>query len=356
MSMPSRDLFDDSTMSFGEHLEALRMHLWKAILGIAVCVIVALFQGHNIIAVMRAPIDAALREYGSEIELQEDVSEDFNFWEWLKEQFGWTELDPEQESTPQEELTDPETLKRVQVRLNAYELADQLHKTDPDHYLEPKENLIDRQLTLTLESPFFAELRGALEQMHRPVTLNVQEAFMTYLKVSMIAGLVLSSPWVFYQIWLFVAAGLYKHERKFVYIYGVLSLLLFLAGVVFCFNLVFPFVLKFLLGFNRLLKLEPQIRLSEWINFAILLPLMFGISFQLPLVMKFLQSISLFGVESYRDKRRMAILVIAALSMFLTPADPMSMILMMCPLIILYEFGILLCNFSSSPNPFADAV
>ena len=131
-----------------------------------------------------------------------------------------------------------------------------------------------------------------------------------------------------------------------------MSLTLFLGGVVFCFFAVFPFVLHFLLSFNAWLGVQPQIRLSEWISFAIILPLMFGISFQLPMVMLFLERISIFDAVTYRQKRRMAVLVIAILSMFLTPADPMSMLLMMFPLIVLYELGIILCAYSPVKSPF----
>jgi sec-independent protein translocase protein TatC len=168
----------------------------------------------------------------------------------------------------------------------------------------------------------------------------------------MIAGLVLASPWIFFQLWQFVAAGLYPHERKFVYAYGGISLFLFVAGAAFCFFLVFPFVLKFLLSFNFDIGVTPQIRLSEWISFAVLLPLMFGISFQLPLVMRFLTAISIFDADDYRQKRRLAILVIAAISMVLTPADPMSMLMMLVPLVGLYELGILLCEFKPAQSPF----
>lgn len=167
---------------------------------------------------------------------------------------------------------------------------------------------------------------------------------MTYLKVSLVAGLVFSSPWIFYQMWLFVAAGLYPHERKYVYVYGVMSLVLFLTGALFCFYCVFPFVLHFLLNFNKTLEIQPQIRLSEWISFAVMLPVMFGISFQLPLVMLFLERISIFSAAVYREQRRMAILVIAILSALLTPADPTSMVMMMVPLVFLYELGIRLCG------------
>jgi sec-independent protein translocase protein TatC len=120
----------------------------------------------------------------------------------------------------------------------------------------------------------------------------------------------------------------------------------------FCFFLVFPFVLDFLLKFNKMLQVVPQIRLSEWISFAVMLPLMFGLSFQLPLVMLFLERISIFEAADYREKRRIAVLVISIISMMMTPADPMSMIMMMIPLVLLYELGIWMCSVSAVKSPF----
>jgi sec-independent protein translocase protein TatC len=240
----------------------------------------------------------------------------------------------------------------IDVRLRVSRLAKLLHAANPQAYPAPAEEFEDRWVTLPLSAAEFREFRETVVNLRKPVTLNVQEAFVTYLKVAFISGLLLASPWVFYQLWLFVAAGLYPHEQKYVYVYLPMSLTLFLGGVVFCFFAVFPFVLHFLLSFNAWLGVQPQIRLSEWISFAIILPLMFGISFQLPMVMLFLERISIFDAVTYRQKRRMAVLVIAILSMFLTPADPMSMLLMMFPLIVLYELGIILCAYSPVKSPF----
>ena len=240
----------------------------------------------------------------------------------------------------------------IDVRIRASRLAELLHEANPQAYPAVSEEFKDRWVTLPLWAPEFREFRETSANVRKPVTLNVQEAFVTYLKVAFISGFLLASPWVFYQLWLFVAAGLYPHEQKYVYIYLPMSLVLFLGGAVFCFFAVFPFVLHFLLSFNAWLGVQPQIRLSEWISFAIILPLMFGISFQLPMVMLFLERISIFDAVTYRQKRRMAVLVIAILSMFLTPADPMSMLLMMLPLIVLYELGIILCAYSPVKSPF----
>ncbi len=239
----------------------------------------------------------------------------------------------------------------IVVKLKTADLKEKIRLIETSNANKNKE---DATITLQLSAPEFAQFRRTSEQVAKPITLNVQEAFLTYLKVALVSGFVMASPWVFYQVWLFVAAGLYPHEQKYVYVFLPVSLTLFIGGALFCFFLVFPFVLNFLLGFNAMIDVHPQIRLSEWISFAIMLPMMFGISFQLPLVMLFLERISIFEAAGYREKRRMAVLVIAILSMLLTPADPMSMVLMMVPLLILYELGIVMCRFSAAKSPFAE--
>ncbi len=349
MNKPSKDLFDDTPMTIGEHLDALRGYLFRALIGAAIAIIACLIFGESIIAIMRQPIDEALHGYGN---FEDDLAatEDLSFWEWFKSKIGFGDLP---ESKPDIEEVEEETTPVITVELSAHELLSALHAADPDQFPEPAEALHDTQVRLPLQAPEFAEFKSTTDRMNKPVSLNVQEAFMSYMKVSVIAGFVISSPWVFGQIWLFVASGLYRHERKLVYIYGGLSLLLFMVGAVFCFTLVFPHVLKFLLDFNRRLDIQPQIRLSEWLSFAVLLPVMFGLSFQLPLVMKFIHAINVVSVKTFQEKRRIAIFVIAFISVVATPTgDPMSMLLMMFPLMLLYEVGILLCRYTESKNPF----
>lgn len=362
----SRDLFDDSTMTFGEHLECLRTHLIRAIIGLAICVIGALFIGDKIVAIVRSPIDSALRRAaqveGSNIQVEDDISDVSmtDIWQSLQEKLGLAE--PAEEPAPGTGISEPpvETFKQLKtgnefdrtivVSIMPSELAAALHEYDPEGYPATNpdsRNVTEEPLEIRISAPEFQQLETVIDRQNQTVTLNVQEAFMTYIKVAFIAGLLIASPWVFREIWMFVAAGLYPHERKYIYIYLPMSLTLFTGGAVFCFYAVFPFVLKFLLSFNAMLDVNPQIRLSEWINFAVMLPVMFGVSFQLPLVMLFLERISVFEITDYREKRRMAVLVIAFLSMILTPADPMSMLLMMFPLILLYELGIILCGFKS---------
>lgn len=362
----SKDLFDDSTMTFGEHLECLRTHLIRAIIGLAICVIGALFVGDKIVAIVRSPIDSALRKAGqvegSNIQVEDDIADVSmtDIWHSIQEKLGLSEPSEKPEPGSQTPETPAEKFKQIKtdnkfdrtiiVSFMPAELAARLHEYNPDEYPAAKptsEDDEDQALEIRIAAPEFQQLETVIDRQNQTVTLNVQEAFMTYLKVAFIAGLLIASPWVFREIWMFVAAGLYPHERKYIYIYLPMSLFLFTGGAVFCFYAVFPFVLKFLLSFNAMLDVNPQIRLSEWINFAVMLPVMFGVSFQLPLVMLFLERISVFEISDYREKRRMAILVIAFLSMILTPADPMSMLLMMFPLTLLYELGIILCGFKA---------
>lgn len=389
----SKDLFDDTTMSFGEHLEVLRAHLIKSLLGLAIAVIVCLFYGDTVIAILRRPLDAALLAYGmapsAEEEAAREALEGFSFTRYLKTQiFGpdWankpdpknapdgtavpegtsppggtadpagTAVPAKSESAPQVAASDDKQTLRVEVRVA--ELARAIHQVDPERYpVADAED--DRRVALHLSAPEFSGFRHASETVDRPkpVALSVQEAFGTYVKVSCVTGLIVASPWVFFQIWQFVAAGLYPHERRYVYVYLPMSIGLFLVGCVFCYYGAFPFMLKFLLNFNRSMQVDPQIRLTEWISFAITLPLLFGASFQLPLVMLFLERISVFDAQGYAEKRRMAVLVIAVVSMILTPPDPMSMMLMMIPMLGLYELGILLCKWSpAQKSPFGEEV
>ncbi len=339
-----KDLFDDSTMTFGEHLEVLRFHLIRALMGLTLCVIVTLAYGESLVRLIRYPVDQALqRANNNELIKIEDNVKEVSFGESVKQMFFPPDTTAAAERM-KKELTTTTARRNIEIQLSAHELADQLHQASPEHYPAATDDLKDKILKLQATSDAFLQFRVGIEKIERPVTFNVQEAFVTYMKISFVAGLIISSPWVFYQLWLFVAAGLYPHERKYIHMYLPMSVVLFLGGVFFCFYAVLPTVLDFLLGYNGRMGLTAQIRISEWISFAIMLPLMFGISFQLPLIMLFLAKINLFTVNHYLQQWRLAVLAIAVISMVLTPTpDPMTMLLMMVPLLMLYGLGVGLC-------------
>jgi sec-independent protein translocase protein TatC len=122
------------------------------------------------------------------------------------------------------------------------------------------------------------------------------------------------------------------------------SLGLFLLGAGMAFFFVFDKVLKFLLSFYAMLGFNPQLRIDDWMSFVLLLPLGFGISFQLPLVMLFLERIGIFTVQIYLSSWRIAVLSIFVLAMVLSPSgDPQSLLLMAIPLTILYFCGVFIC-------------
>lgn len=167
---------------------------------------------------------------------------------------------------------------------------------------------------------------------------------MVYFKVSLMCGVVIASPIIFYQFWAFIAAGLYPHEKKYVHRYLPFSIGLFVIGIALCQFVVLPGAVKALLGFNNFLDLDPDIRLNEWLGFALILPLVFGVSFQTPLVMFVLSRIGMFTYHDYWSKWRYALIILAAFSAIITPTpDAVTMLYLLVPLFGLYMFGIGLC-------------
>lgn len=331
----SRDLFDDTTMTFGEHLEVLRVHVFRALLGLVIAVAVTLFFGDKIFLWLRNPIETALRERGLEDQVKFDAPKE-SFYSYL---MGMFSSKKNEAPTPP-----PEELKKDQLRVRIEK--DELRRAlgEPPEAVSKKDDVELVEIVLT--APEFAQLQRVIEDTSRITTLKVEEGFMAYMKVCFFAGLLLASPWVFYQLWLFVAAGLYPHERKYIHVYLPMSVFLFLAGAMAGYFYAFPLMLDFLISFNEWLGIGLEPRLSEYISLAMLMPLMFGVSFQLPLVMVFLERIGICTVDTYKDNWRIAVLVISVASMVLTTSpDPWSMMLMMFPLLLLYVLGIFMCKF-----------
>jgi len=330
-------------MTFGEHLEELRVCLWRAVFGIMMGFIVGIFVSQWVVQWIQTPLKNALLEYRAK---QAATKVD----ERLKEfqEAGYDPTIAEEASkgrlAPKRYLVSPQELAR-QIGLDPDTAGGS--STAEGSSTQPHATSLASQLVeVTLWQPV-EESEGV-----RATSLSIHEAFAVYIKAALLVGLVLASPWVFYQVWSFVAAGLYPHEKKHIHVFLPISLGLFIAGAATVFLFVFAPVLNFLFMFNEMLGIDPDPRISYWLSFVLMLPLGFGISFQLPLVMLFLERIGIFTVETYLGSWRVAVLVIFVIAMFLTPADPTSMVLMAGPLTILYFGGILMCLFmprSQSP-------
>ena len=347
----SEDLFETTKMTFGEHLEELRGSLLKAVLALVVGFLVGLYFGDRIVRWLQVPLVASLERYyqkQSETQFREIV---------LDRQAAGKPVPP---GDPDElaEFMATESMSFDEVFLDPQTLFSELQRRYPSELdgiaLPPKE-AGDAQLKREGMISVFLWRPQAYDSRTKLKSLNAQEAFMIFIKASLLAGAVLASPFIFYFVWQFVAAGLYPHERRYVNVFLPVSIVLFLGGAALAFFVVFRFVLDFLFGINAWLGIDPDPRISEWLSFALLMPIGFGISFQLPLVMLFLERIGVFSVKTYLAKWRISVLVIAIISMVLTPADPFSMILMGVPLIVLYFLGIAFCHYMPrATSPFGD--
>lgn len=165
------------------------------------------------------------------------------------------------------------------------------------------------------------------------------EAFFSHIKISIVAGLFLVSPYVFAQIWGFIAPGLYAHERKWMIPMALISAIFFTSGALFGYFIVFPFGFEFFASFSTEgIQFTPK--LNEYLSFCLKLLFAFGFVFELPLFIFFLARMGMVSSEGLRKKRKYAILIGFVIAAILTPPDPFTQCLMAGPLIFLYEVGI----------------
>jgi sec-independent protein translocase protein TatC len=169
---------------------------------------------------------------------------------------------------------------------------------------------------------------------------RVTEAFTTRLKLSIVAGAIIASPIVFYQVWRFILPGLYEREAKIVLPIVFASTVFFLLGGVFCYLVMLPYGLSFFYG-QAPPDTEPTLMMGDYLGFILTLILSFGIVFELPVVSFFLGRVGILTSEFMGKWRRYAIVIIAILAAVITPPDFISQIAVGVPLYILYEISII---------------
>lgn len=187
-----------------------------------------------------------------------------------------------------------------------------------------------------------APITYALHKHNLPTQLiihNPVDGFNMYLKISLMAGCIIASPFILYQVWLFISPGLYQNEKRFVVPFMAATVTLFLAGAYFGYRWVFPESLDFLFGFSR--QFRPLIEVNEYTNLFLTVILGLGAAFELPILVFFL---SLFGVVSPRflwKNMRFAVLIIFIFAAIITPTpDPLTMCVFATPLLSLYLISI----------------
>ena len=182
------------------------------------------------------------------------------------------------------------------------------------------------------------------------IFVSVAEAFFTYMKVAFIAGLILTSPFVLYQIWAFVAPGLYRHEKRYVVPFVLAGSFFFALGIFFGYFVALPVGFKFLLGYATDF-IKPMPSMKEYLSFSIKFLLAFGLVFEFPVVLVLLARIGVVDARTLAKQRKYAILLIFVFAAVMTPPDLISQVLMALPLMGLYELSILLSKIFGKKSP-----
>ncbi|MDR2346128.1 MAG: twin-arginine translocase subunit TatC [Planctomycetaceae bacterium] len=351
--MKDDNLFADSSMSIGEHIEELRKCIIYSLCWVVVCTILGFYVGFDIVNYIQIPVQKSLDDY-HKLQSQRRMESD-------KMALAAEGYQPEivnailkDSFVPEERYIFVGELERIlnqQKNRKSAKASDSISLEDVDNLSEQKSVQSKKREDAGFsydsiqleEKPIRILLLKKSSAISQTRSFSPYEAFSIYIKVSAVTGFVLALPFISIHIWSFVAAGLYPHEKRYVYYFVPVSVLLFISGVLFAFFCVFQLVLNFLFEFNAWMNIEPDLRISEWIGFAFMLPIGFGLSFQLPVVMFVLERIGIFSYKQYFMRWRISIFVIFAISLVLTPGDPGSMLMMAIPLTGLYFAGAVCC-------------
>ncbi|MBN2088542.1 quinolinate synthase NadA [candidate division KSB1 bacterium] len=172
------------------------------------------------------------------------------------------------------------------------------------------------------------------------IYLEPAGGFMIYMEVAFFGGLIASLPFVFYQIWKFIAPGLYRRERKYILAIIVISTISFIIGMVFAYLVIIPFSLKFLLLGFQTDNLAPNLAINKYLSYVLTMIFVAGLVFELPLISFFLAKLGLISARFMREKRRYGIVIILTFAAILTPPDVASQMLLAVPMVLLYEISI----------------
>ncbi len=227
-----------------------------------------------------------------------------------------------------------------------------------EHLMELRKRLVRSLMALLLGFGFCYYFKDYIfDVITRPLTrvlpkssyliyTGMTEAFFTYMKIAFFASLILTSPFILYQIWKFIAPGLLPKERQLVVPFVVSSTALFVSGVLFGYFIVLPPAFKFFVSFNNQ-YLQALLSFKDYLSLFVTFLLGFGISFELPIFIFFLTKLGVVNPRLLSQQRRYAILVIFIVAAVLTPSpDALSQILMAIPLLFLYEVSIFVSKFA----------
>ena len=304
------------------HLVELRKRLGLSVLSVFIAFIVAFIFHNPILTWITQPLNDALDEVGRVVE-----SKDYTKWKM--------------------EAKDQNISVQI-AKKNSSDIAKVLQKK-----LEAAANIADTKLSLILSEAALAakELSEKLKNNSKGkiTTHQVAGALFVTLKVSFFAGLLGALPFILYQIWLFVAPGLYSNEKKMIIPFVVGGSVMFFIGVMFAYYVVTPFGFQFLITFGSFLY-TPLINIEDYVGFFAKIMMGFGLAFELPVMAYFLALLGLVTDRTLIDFFKYAVLLIFVLAALLTPPDVLTQLLMAAPMILLYGASILIVR-AVNPAP-----
>jgi sec-independent protein translocase protein TatC len=177
------------------------------------------------------------------------------------------------------------------------------------------------------------------------IVTDITGSFFVPMKVTMLVAFIIALPWVLYQMWAFIAPGLYQHERTLVIPLVVSSYSLFLFGMAFAYFLVFPTVFNFMAQYNAPLGAEMSTDIDKYLSFAMTTFLAFGITFEVPVVVVVLVRMGLVTLAKLKEIRPYVIVGAFVIAAVVTPPDVLSQLLLAIPMTLLYELGLLIARF-----------
>ena len=364
------DIFAHTRMSFGDHIEELRTRMIKGLKWLMFFMFIGFILdavgqsvgndnigvGRPMLKIITEPVETQVRDFYFRRQMRLEEEKLSNLPKTNAEEIRRIREKLRDNGNNLTALTSEERTylmgapRPLPMIVKTKDLAQALGI--PPEQVKAEEVQLEAEVVPAQINLYSEEGQALIEGKQYLTTLSVQEGFVVYFKVSILCGIVLASPFILYQFWMFVGAGLYPHEKKYVYIFFWPSLLLFVSGILLCQFLVLPGTVKALLKFNEMLGFDPDIRLNEWLSLAIILPVVFGVSFQTPLVMIFFNRIGLFSAQDYLTKWRMACFLIAIFSAIVTPTpDAVTMLYLFIPMFGLYLAGIVICHFFPGFDP-----
>ena len=322
------------------HLAELRKRIGLSVLAVFIAFIVA-FTFHNaILTWITQPLNNALTQVGRIIESQNKAN-------WVMR-------------TEEANTTTPASTSQSRASATAAKL--EAHLTEAAQIAEPRLAALLSQAARSAR-----ELSEILQKIdtnttrHKPyksfggqiTTHQVGGAFFVALKVSFFAALLGALPFILYQIWLFVAPGLYSNEKKMILPFVVGGTVMFFIGVLFAYYIVTPFGFQFLITFGSFLY-TPLINIEDYVGFFTKIMMGFGLAFELPVFAYFLALLGLITDRTLIDFFKYAIVIIFLIAALLTPPDVLTQLLMAAPLVILYGASILIVRMVNPATPEED--